>query len=85
MLWCDITEQTLRQVLGQMWSVESNAEHWNNFKRLTTQLDKLRKEDWQESLPDLAAAIGRMNDAEQRKQRTKLSDYSNKKVIPPKI
>ena len=85
MLWCEVTEGALRQVLAQMWSKEPDQKIWTRFKETTIKLDKLRNEDWKESLPDLADAIERMNDAEQRKQRTKLSDHSNKKVKPPKI
>jgi hypothetical protein len=85
MLWCEITEHALRQVLAQMWSKEPDSKIWNNFKETTIRLDKLRNEDWKESLPDLADAIERMNNAEQRKQRTKLADHSNKKSKAPKI
>lgn len=85
MLWCEITEHALQQVLAQMWSKEPDSKFWNKFKETTVKLDKLRNEDWKESLPDLANAIERMNNAEQRKQRTKLADHSNKKSKPPKI
>ena len=85
MQWCKVTEETLRKVLAQMWSVEPNQQAWTKFKETTVRMDKLRKENWKESLPDLADSIERMYDAEQRKQRTKLSDHSNKKVKPPKI
>lgn len=85
MLWCEVTEHTLRQVLAQMWSKEPDSKIWNKFKETTVKLDKIRNEDWKESLPDLADAIERMNNAEQRKQRTKLADHSNKKPKTPKI
>jgi len=78
MIWAGITETALKQALGQMWAKEQDPNMWEKFKRDTIRLDKIRKEDWKESLPDLAAAIGRMNDAEKRKQRTKLADLSKK-------
>lgn len=78
MIWAGITETALKQALGQMWAKEQDPTKWEQFKRDTVRLDKIRKEDWKESLPDLAAAIGRMNDAEKRKQRTKLADLSKK-------
>lgn len=78
MIWAGITETALKQALGQMWAKEQDPSKWEQFKRDTVRLDKIRKEDWKESLPDLAAAIGRMNDAEKRKQRTKLADLSKK-------
>lgn len=78
MIWARLTEDILRQALGQMWAKDPDLSKWEQFKRDTISIDRLRKEDWKESLPDLAAAIGRMNDAEKRKQRTKLADLSKK-------
>ena len=71
--WAAETTRSLEATLSQMWSAEPDPSHWKHFLTLTSELDKLRKENWKKSLPELESAMRNMHDKEKRRKRTRLA------------
>ena len=55
-----------------MYDKEPDIKAWENFEPETTRIDKLRDENWKESLPEIATVIQQYNDRAKRKQSIKL-------------
>jgi len=59
-------------IIHHMYDKEPDIKAWENFEPETTRIDKLRNENWKESLPEIATVIQQYNDRAKRKQSIKL-------------
>ena len=72
-------EQRLRAVLDHMNAVDQDPKAWKNWYVETEKYDKLRKEDWKETFPEIVELIKVANDRQARKQKVKLTSAGKKK------
>ena len=70
--WYNIVETRLNSILTHMNSVEQNLDNWKSFFYTTEKLDKIRKENWKISLPEIRIMIEYCNGLEARKKNVKL-------------
>ena len=55
-------------IIHHMYDKEPNEDAWNNYVPETKRIDKLRGENWEESLPELSNLIRQYNDKAKRKE-----------------
>ena len=77
--WCKKTEQTLNSILTHMNSVEPDLLEFDGYFKRQDALDKLRKENWRESLTNIAKVIDYYNDTQTRKHNVSLETTGKRK------
>lgn len=70
--WYNIVETRLNSILTHMNAVEQNLDNWKSFFYNIEKLDKIRKENWKTSLPEIYNMIEYCNGLEARKKNVKL-------------
>jgi MoaA/NifB/PqqE/SkfB family radical SAM enzyme len=76
--WYHIVSQRLLGILQHMNDAKDDPAEWKNFLSETQKLDKIRNEDWRESLPEIAQMIQICSAQEMRKRDVKLATASKK-------
>lgn len=76
--WHNLVEIRLNSILTYMNSVESNENDWKLFLTNTENLDKIRNENWKESLPEIQQMIEFCRNQEMRKRDVQLATANKK-------
>ena len=79
MEWCKKTEKTLNSILTHMNDAEPDLLEFEGYFKRQDALDKLRKENWRESLSNIAKVIDYYTDTQTRKQNVSLEKTSKRK------
>lgn len=76
--WCSKTEQTLNSILIHMNAKEEDLDQFKGYFKRQDSLDKLRNENWRESLKDIAKLLDYYTEMHTRKQNVKLAKTGKK-------
>lgn len=77
--WCNKTEKTLRSVLAHMNELEPNAAHFKAYFHRQESLDRIRKENWKESLSGISDIIQHHQDMAARSKKIELDKIGTQK------
>lgn len=74
----NLVEQRLSSILHHMHAVDDNPDEWKSFFYHTEKLDKIRGENWKESLPEIEQMIRYCIAKDSRKNDVKLATAGKK-------